>query len=158
MAERRPAGDLPAVEPDLEGQCMPPTLAWTGGRAIVATGSPFAPVELGGRRFRIGQCNNSSHLPRRRTWCLRRQAALRQRRDVDAARTLAGHVAEADLAEGALFPQLGRIRDISHAIACAVIRRGIEQGHADAKLADGLDERVRQAMWFPRYLPFRAER
>lgn len=151
---------FPLSNPTSKAECTPAdALAWTGGRAIVATGSPFAPVELGGRRFRIGQCNNSYIFPGvgLGAW-VGKLRYVSEEMFLDAARTLASHVAEADLAEGALFPKLGRIRDISHAIACAVIRRGIEQGHAGPQLAEGLDERVRQAMWFPRYLPFRAER
>lgn len=150
---------FPLSNPTSKAECTPAdALAWTDGRAIVATGSPFAPVEHRGRRFRIGQCNNSYIFPGvgLGAWV----GKLRYVSDemfLDAARTLAGSVAEADLAEGSLFPQLGRIRDISHAIACAVIRRGIQQGHADPALADGLEERVAQAMWFPQYLPFRPE-
>jgi hypothetical protein len=56
-----------------------------------------------------------------------------------------------------LFPKLEGIRDISHAIACAVVRRGVSEGHGEAHLLEDLEQRVRNAMWFPRYLPFRAE-
>ena len=150
---------FPLSNPTSKAECTPAdAMAWSDGRAIVATGSPFAPVEFGGRRVRVGQCNNSYIFPGvgLGAWV----GKLRYISDemfLDAARTLAGSVAEADLAEGSLFPQLVRIRDISHTIACAVIRRGIQQGHCDAALADGLEERVRRAMWFPQYLPFRGE-
>jgi len=131
---------------------------WSDGRALVASGSPFAPVDFGGRRFRIGQCNNSFIFPGvgLGAWSGR----LRRITDamfLDAARVLAECVSESELAEGSLFPRLNRIRDISHSIACAVIRRAMAQGHADSTFAQGLEERVRRTMWFPQYLPFRAE-
>ncbi|MCC7014599.1 MAG: NAD-dependent malic enzyme [Planctomycetes bacterium] len=150
---------FPLSNPTSKAECTPAdALRWTDGRALVATGSPFAPVELQGRRFRTGQCNNSFIFPGvgLGAW-VGRLRYISDEMFLDAAHTLANCVSEADLAEGALFPQLGRIRDISHAIACAVIRRGIEQGHAERSLERGLEERVRRSMWFPQYLPFRSE-
>jgi malate dehydrogenase (oxaloacetate-decarboxylating) len=133
-------------------------LNWSDGRALVASGSPFEPVEYGGRRYRIGQCNNSYIFPGvgLGAWV----GKLRRISDgmfLDAARTLASKVTAADFAEGSLFPKLEGIREISHAIACAVIRRGVREGHGEAELLEGLEQRVREAMWFPEYLPFRAE-
>ena len=70
---------------------------------------------------------------------------------LDGARALAAAVSEADLAESALYPQLSRIRDVSHSVACAVVRRAVAEGHADP--VEPLEERVRSAMWEPEYLP-----
>ncbi len=74
---------------------------------------------------------------------------------LDAAKALADFVAPEDLAETAVFPHLEQIRDISHRVACAVVRRGVEQGHAAPHLLDGLEERIQKAMWYPEYLPMR---
>ncbi|HEV8114581.1 MAG TPA: NAD-dependent malic enzyme [Planctomycetota bacterium] len=150
---------FPLSNPTSKCECTAEdALRWSDGRALVATGSPFAPVEYGGRRYRIGQCNNSYIFPGigLGAWVGR----LRRISDgmfLDAARTLASKATEGDFAEGSLFPKLEGIRDISHAIACAVVRRGVSEGHGDAQLLDDLEQRVRDAMWFPRYLPFRAE-
>jgi malic enzyme len=76
---------------------------------------------------------------------------------LDAARALAGLVHEDDLADGAVYPRLSRIRECSHAVACAVVRRAVQEGHADAAVLDGLEARVQAAMWEPVYLPFRCE-
>ena len=148
---------FPLSNPTSMAECTPAdALRWTDGRAVLATGSPFGDVACNGRSVRIGQCNNSYIFPGigLGAWV----GNLRYLSDemfLDAAHTLARMVAPSDLEAGALFPPLRAIRDVSHAIACAVIRRGIHQGHADPKLRDGLDERVRAAMWFPDYLPFR---
>ena len=150
---------FPLSNPTSKAECTPAdALRWSGGKAIVATGSPFPPVLVGGRLVRIGQCNNSYIFPGvgLGAW-VGRLRYISDEMFLDAARMLAARVDADDLAAGALFPPLRSIRAISHAIACAVIRRGIEQGHAAPELAQGLEERVERAMWFPEYLPFRAE-
>jgi len=73
---------------------------------------------------------------------------------LDAARALAHLVSQADLDLG---PLLTRIRDCSHAVACAVIRRAVSEGHAAPGILPGLEETVSRAMWFPTYRPVRYE-
>jgi malate dehydrogenase (oxaloacetate-decarboxylating)(NADP+) len=74
-----------------------------------------------------------------------------------AAKALADAVTEADLAEVAVYPQLPRIRECSHAVACAVVRRAVEEGHAEKEALEDLEERIANAMWFPEYRPIRYE-
>ena len=55
---------LPLSNPTSQSEALPSDLiAWTEGRALVATGSPFDPVVHDGRRIRIGQCNNAYIFP-----------------------------------------------------------------------------------------------
>jgi hypothetical protein len=77
---------------------------------------------------------------------------------LDAARALAHLVSQADLDLGAVYPPLTRIRDCSHAVACAVIRRAVSEGHAAPGILSGLEETVSRAMWFPTYRPIPAVR
>ncbi len=154
---------LPLSNPTSKCECTPAeALRWSEGRAIVATGSPFAPVEHGGRVHRIGQCNNTFIFPGvgLGAW-VGRVRRISDAMFLDAARTVAAAVTEEDLAAGSVFPPLSRIRDVSHAIACAVIRRAVSEGQSRADLLEGpgggLEERVREAMWFPEYLPLRFE-
>jgi malate dehydrogenase (oxaloacetate-decarboxylating) len=131
---------------------------WSDGRAIVATGSPFAPVEYGGLRRRIGQCNNSFVFPGvgLGLW-VGRVKRVTDAMFLDAAKALAREVSDDDLANGVVYPELRRIRNCSRAVACAVIRRAASEGHADGRLLDDLDRTVRRAMWTPRYAPIRFE-
>jgi malic enzyme len=144
---------FPLSNPTSRSECTAEeAVRWSNGRAIVATGSPFAPVEWGGRTYRIGQGNNAFVFPGvgLGLWAGR----VRRVTDamfLDAARALAAQVSEADLASGAVYPALSRIRDCSHAVACAVIRRAVEQGHASPRILDGLERTVHDAMWLPRY-------
>ena len=157
-ASARPA-IFPLSNPTSKAECTPAdALRWTAGRAIVATGSPFAPVELDGGRFRIGQCNNTFVFPGvgLGAW-LARARRISDAMFLDAARALADAVSEQDLAEGSVFPSVQRIRPVSHAVACRVIRRAVREGQADKSVLDDLEERVRAAMWVPEYLPLRYE-
>ena len=147
---------FPLSNPTSKAECTPAdALAWTDGRALVATGSPFQPVEQGGKRFRIGQCNNSFIFPGvgLGAWVADVQR-ITDGMFLEAARALAGCLAESDLEETALFPRLAHIRDISHAVACAVIRRAVAEGQAEPEQAEDVEKRVRAAMWKPEYRPF----
>ena len=74
---------------------------------------------------------------------------------LDAARVLANMVSPADLDQGAVYPELTRIRDCSQVVACAVIRRAVAEGHASPALLPGLEDTVSRAMWVPTYRPVR---
>jgi malate dehydrogenase (oxaloacetate-decarboxylating)(NADP+) len=104
---------------------------WTAGRALFASGSPFAAVEIGGRTIAPGQCNNAYVFPGVGLGLLVAEA----RRVTDsmflvAARALAGEVSDTDLASGRLYPPLARIREVSSRIAAAVAEEAWEQGLA----------------------------
>ena len=71
---------------------------------------------------------------------------------------LAHMVSPSALDQGAVYPELTRIRDCSHAVACAVIRRAVADGHASPGILANLDDTVRNAMWFPTYRPVRYRR
>jgi malic enzyme len=144
---------FPLSNPTSKSECTADqAIRWSDGRAIVATGSPFPPVTVEGRPHRIGQGNNAFIFPGvgLGLWV----GKVRRVTDgmfLDAARALAAQVTDADLASGAVYPELTRIRSCSHAVACAVIRRAVEEGHADPSSLDNLEEKVARAMWRPEY-------
>ena len=132
---------------------------WTGGRALVATGSPFAPVERDGRLHVVGQANNMFIFPGVGLGAI----AARARRIPDevflvAARTLAALVPDHRLKQGALYPALGDLRPISHRIAVAVARElcasgaGAIPGGDDSD--DAIDDAVAAVMWSPDYITY----
>ncbi len=148
---------FPLSNPTSRSECTAgDAIRWSDGRAIVATGSPFEPVVHEGRRYRIGQGNNAFIFPGvgLGLWVGRVQTVT-DTMFLDAAKALAGQVRPADLEQGLVYPELSRIRDCSHAVACAVIRRAIAEGRAAVSLDRDTETEVRQAMWRPEYLPIR---
>ena len=150
---------FPLSNPTSKAECTAAqAIEWSDGRAIVATGSPFPPVTFGGRTYRTGQGNNAFIFPGvgLGLW-VGRVRRVTDAMFLDAARALASLVTDEDLAEGSVYPRLTRIRDCSHAVACAVIRRAVVEGHAEPVMLDDLEARVRRAMWQPEYRSVRYE-
>jgi malic enzyme len=151
---------FPLSNPTSKSECTAEqAIRWSDGRAIVATGSPFDPVVYRGQTYRIGQGNNAFVFPGvgLGLWV----GGVRRVTDamfLDAARALADLVNPADLDQGAVYPELTRIRDCSHAVACAVIRRAVAEGHASPGILADLEQTVRRAMWLPEYRPIRYQR
>jgi malic enzyme len=150
---------FPLSNPTSKSECTAAqAIEWSGGRAIVATGSPFPPVEFHGRIHRTGQGNNAFIFPGvgLGLW-VGRVARVTEGMFLDAAKALAEQVTGGDLAAGAVYPELTRIRSCSRAVACAVIRRAVQEGHASPRGSEAIEEQVSAAMWRPEYRPLRYE-
>jgi malate dehydrogenase (oxaloacetate-decarboxylating)(NADP+) len=126
--------------------------AWTEGRAIFASGSPFAPVTIGDKTYVPGQGNNAYIFPGVGLGAI----ACGARRVTDevffaAARALADMVSEADLAQGLIYPPLRSIRKVSVAIAVAVAEVAYRRGLASLPQPDNLLAHIEAQMYTPRY-------
>jgi len=150
---------FPLSNPTSKSECTAEqAVRWSDGRAIVATGSPFPPVAFGGRLHRIGQGNNAFIFPGvgLGLW-VGRVRRVTYGMFIDAARALASQVTLVDAADGAVYPELTRIRACSHAVACAVIRRAVVEGQSALPRGAVVEELVSDAMWFPEYREIRYE-
>jgi len=126
--------------------------AASGGRAIFASGSPFAPVRVDGQTLLPGQANNAYIFPGVALGVV--AAGARRVTDemfLTAARTLASGVGEADLAQGRIYPSLGRIREISASIATAVAQLAYDTGLASEPRPDHLRAFIEGHMYDPSY-------
>jgi malic enzyme len=154
MASRVPAPIvLPLSNPTAKAEATPADVfAWSGGRAIVATGSPFDPVAVGGRRRLVGQANNVFIFPGMGLGAIvARTREITDRMFLVAATTLAAMIPADRLAAGALYPRLADLRPISRAIAVAVAREARDAGVAPAATDQEIESAVDAAMWIPAY-------
>lgn len=125
-------------------------LAWSEGRAIVATGSPFEPV---GDRI-IGQANNVFVFPGIGLASVVAEVeSISDAMFLAAAHALADAVAPERLDAGALYPPINDLRATSRAVTLAVAREAIASGLARSS-PDSIEADVDAAMWWPDYVPY----
>src|SRR4029079_5180351 len=146
---------LPMSNPTVLAEQTPENLlAWTDGAALVATGSPFEPVERDGTTYRIGQANNALMFPGLGLGVIvSRAATMPASLFIAAARALARLSDPSDPAKG-LLPDISRLREVSATVAVDVINTATAQGIATVQGADTI-EAVHEAMWEPEYLPIK---
>jgi malic enzyme len=127
-------------------------LAWSDGRALVATGSPFPPVEVGGRQQLIAQANNVFVFPGVGLGAM--VAHVRELTDgmfLAAASTLAEMVTPERLAQGALYPALTDLRAVSRRIGIAVAREARNRGLGRLVADEEIEAAMDATMWDPAY-------
>ncbi len=149
---------LPLSNPTSKSECTPKdALKWTGGRALVATGSPYEDVVHDGRRYVIGQSNNVFIFPG-----VGLGAIVSNAREINdemflvAAQTLASCVTEERLELGAIFPSVSDLREVSFKIACAVVRSARDANIGRVIPDDEIEATTRSAVWYPSYIPILA--
>lgn len=126
--------------------------AWTNGRVVFASGSPFADVTLNGQTYRPGQCNNAYVFPGIGLGIIASQARrVTSEMFFAAATTLATLVTEHDLAAGRVYPDLQRIRKVSAAIAIAVAKVAFKRGLTSMLCPEDLDRYIHAQMYDPTY-------
>jgi malate dehydrogenase (oxaloacetate-decarboxylating) len=146
---------FPLSNPTSRAEATPADLiAWTDGRALIATGSPFGDVIHDGRRFPIAQCNNSYIFPGLGLGILASQATrVSDSMFMAAARALANDSTASRDPGAPLLPPLAESRRVARAIALAVATAAQHDGFAAPRGAEELERLVDAKMWQPRYLP-----
>lgn len=144
---------FPLSNPTSRAEATPSDLLrWTDSKALVATGSPFEPVEIDGRTHVIAQCNNSYIFPAMGLGIL----ACGARRVTDEM-FMAAAVALKETSpaltdpSASLLPPLANIRHVVRHIAAAVAAEAQNQGIAEPISADQVQQKIDQTMWAPRY-------
>ena len=152
---RRPV-IFPLSNPTSKSEATPADIVnWTQGRALIATGSPFSPVNYADRVIRIGQCNNAFIFPGVGLGVL----ASGARRVTDAmfsvaARALSGFAPALNEPDEPLYPSLEVVRAISQRVAVAVGAEAIRSGLSEMS-AEHLESAVKNKMWTPHYIPLK---
>ncbi|MBD2784194.1 NAD-dependent malic enzyme [Xenorhabdus sp. DI] len=144
---------MPLSNPTSRVEARPEDIInWTDGQALVATGSPFAPVQYDGQEYPIAQCNNSYIFPGIGLGVIA-SGAKRVTDDMlmAASRTLADCSPLAQTGSGPLLPLIDDIQDVSRKIAKEVAKKAQIQGVAVVTSEDALDEAIERNFWKPEY-------
>lgn len=147
---------FPLSNPTSRSEATPAELLnWTDGRALIATGSPFPPVNYEGRLILIGQCNNAFIFPGIGLGVI----ASGARRVTDAmfstaARVLSEFAPALNDPDGPLFPSLERVREISYQVALSVGTEAVRTS-LTSTTPNSLETAVTSKMWTPQYRPLK---
>lgn len=158
---------LPLSNPTANTEALPEDIyAWTDGKALVATGSPFDPVVHKGSEYRVGQCNNVFIFPGVGLGVVASGATkVLPSFFTAAAHAAADCVSADDLKRGALFPSVDRLQEVTLKVAKAVGRAAVREGVAQKCAFSSFDHQVDPAridesidhmIWKPVYLPLEA--
>ncbi|MDT8895079.1 NAD-dependent malic enzyme [Halomonas sp. I1] len=148
---------MPLSNPTSRAEALPEdVIRWTDGHAMVATGSPFAPVEYQGRQYPIAQCNNAYIFPGIGLGVV----AAGARRVTDgmlmaASRALADEAPVAKTGEGAVLPALSKIRELSKAIAFEVAAQAQKEEVALKSDDQAIRAAIERHFWYPEYRAYR---
>jgi malic enzyme len=147
---------MPLSNPTSSAEALPSdVLAWSGGSALVATGSPFEAVVIDGVRHEIGQANNVFIFPGLGLGALAAESrAVTRSMVLAAARALAEATSPARVAAGALYPPVTDLRVVARAVALAVACEAVRAGVAQIRDGVDLEAEVDAAMWWPAYAPY----
>jgi len=128
---------------------------WTEGRAIIATGSPFEPLEYEGRLIHFSQVNNVYVFPGLGAGAyLSRARTITDAMLVAAARAVHGALDDGDVEAGRLLPHLARLRETAAQVAAAVMQAAITEGIAATDIPSASSRSVANWQYQPRYRPY----
>lgn len=144
---------LPMSNPtDISEATPADIMKWTDGAALVATGSPFDPVEVGGEKRRIGQANNVFVFPGIGLGTIVSGATEITGSMIGASSTALAHaLEESTIEERCLMPQVDELWNICGIVGLAVAQQAIADGVATFTDANALEERIGEYRWKPEY-------
>ncbi len=148
---------FPLSNPTSKAEATPEDIyRYSKGRAIVATGSPFGPVEYEGRTFRIGQGNNVFIFPGVGLGvAVAKASRITDEMFSAAAERLADMMPSDAVTSHCVFPRIADLNRVSIQIALAVYDCAVEQGVATATLDEEPISAIKARMWEPLYIPIK---
>ena len=142
---------MPLSNPTWKHEAVPADLLqWTDGRALIATGSPFEPVEYDGVRYEFAQANNALVFPGLGLGVTVARAKRLSDRMLSAAADAVARLSDSRLPGSSLLPSVNDLRLVSATVAVAVAEEAAAEGLAQVELPD-LIQAVTEAMWRPEY-------
>ncbi|MDE0853197.1 MAG: NAD-dependent malic enzyme [Nevskia sp.] len=148
---------FPLSNPTSHSEATPADLvAWTGGRAVIGTGSPFPPILRDGRNFKVDQTNNAYIFPGVGLGAI----AMGARRITDsmfmaAAKALAEASPARQNPQANLLPPVTALRQVALAVALAVALQVHKERLGKRITRDRIEAAIRAKVWTPQYLPYR---
>lgn len=147
---------FPLSNPTEKAEAAPANiLNWTKGKALVATGSPFADVNYGGRIYPISQCNNSYVFPGIGLGIIVSKAKrLTDNMIWMAAKTLSDFSPAIKTPGAPILPDLNDVHKISKQIALAVAQQARVDNVTGAAVNADFEKLIAQSFWTPHYVPY----
>lgn len=151
---------LALSNPTAKAECTPEeAIQATGGRAIVATGSPFKPVNYEGREISFSQCNNMYIFPGVGVGALVAQATkVTDEMFIAGSKAISAMVTDEQLQKGIMLPEMKEIRRASFEVALAVAKEARETGIGRQLSDSHMMALIAKAQWEPHYFPYRSDR
>jgi malate dehydrogenase (oxaloacetate-decarboxylating) len=147
---------FPLSNPTSRSEATPQDLLnWTDGRALIGTGSPFEPVNFGGKTIHIAQTNNSYIFPGFALGIV----ASKAKRVTDtmikaAAQELVRHLPTQKDKNASLLPEISEARELGRVIGQAVGKQAIKDGQAQVADEQVLNRELQANIWEPVYVPY----
>lgn len=144
---------MPLSNPTSSSEAFPGDLIeWTDGKALVATGSPFEPVEYQDKTYHFGQGNNVFIFPALGFASLLGKASeVTDSMITAASKSLAKSLTQEELDAGLLYPNVQRLREVTAQVSAGVLEAALAEGNASIDAPDDMQAFVAQNMWVPDY-------
>jgi malate dehydrogenase (oxaloacetate-decarboxylating) len=150
---------FPLSNPYYRAEAVPEDIIhWTDGRALVATGTEFPPVSLGGKTFKISQCNNFYIFPAIGLSVISSESKRVTEGMMVAAAEALGNFSEPENNDDYLLPSIESMKEVAIQVAVAVGLQAQQDRVARTISEKALRERVQERFWSPRYVEYKSMR
>lgn len=142
---------MPMSNPTALAEAVPADLInWTEGRALIATGSPFDPIEYNGISYEIGQSNNAFVFPGLGLGAIVSKAKIISKGMFAAAANAVAQKSDSSKPGASLLPSINELNEVSKFVAIEVAKAAVSEGIAKISY-DEIEKAVTEAMWDPSY-------